>query len=109
MSKRADVDWKSLTVSTATPMPEAVQRTAPQAVAALPATTPAARKEEGRGTRPARLKKATPPPSELTESLNFKVTPEFRRRFRQSALAADLQLNQLLYACFETWEKQNQG
>ena len=37
--------------------------------------------------------------------LNFKVNPEFRRRFRQRAAAADLKLNELLHEALEAWEE----
>lgn len=37
--------------------------------------------------------------------LNFKVEPEFRRRFRQRAAEADLKLNQLLREALEAWEE----
>ncbi len=44
------------------------------------------------------------------ETLAFKVSPEFRKRFRRSAVEADLKLNELLFAAFEVWEKeQNKG
>jgi hypothetical protein len=37
--------------------------------------------------------------------LNFKVPPEFRRRFRQRAAEADLKLNELLREALEAWEQ----
>lgn len=37
--------------------------------------------------------------------LNFKVDPEFRRRFRQRAAEADLKLNQLLREALDAWEE----
>lgn len=37
--------------------------------------------------------------------LNFKVDPEFRRRFRQRAADADLKLNALLREALEAWEE----
>lgn len=39
--------------------------------------------------------------------LNFKVEPEFRRRFRQRAAAADLKLNTLLHEALEAWEQKH--
>lgn len=42
--------------------------------------------------------------------LNFKVAPEFRRRFRQRAAEADLKLNELLREALQAWEeKRNAG
>lgn len=40
------------------------------------------------------------------EALAFKVSPEFRKRFRQRAVEADLKLNELLFAALDAWEKQ---
>ena len=37
--------------------------------------------------------------------LNFKVPPDFRRRFRQRAAEADLKLNELLREALEAWEQ----
>lgn len=39
--------------------------------------------------------------------LNFKVEPEFRRRFRQRAAEADLKLNGLLREALEAWEEKH--
>ena len=41
------------------------------------------------------------------EPLAFKVPPEFRKRFRQRALEANLKLNELLFAALSAWEIQN--
>lgn len=38
-------------------------------------------------------------------SLNFKVSPDFRQRFRKRALEADLKLNELLIEALDAWEK----
>jgi len=88
MSKRPPVDLLALTAEQAAPMPEAAQRTsAPQPV---PATVVS--------------------PSGKTanlEALAFKVPPEFRRRFRQRAVGADLKLNELLFAALEAWEEKH--
>ncbi len=43
--------------------------------------------------------------SAATAPLNFKVAPEFRRRFRQRAADADLKLNELLREALEAWEE----
>ncbi len=37
--------------------------------------------------------------------LNFKVDPDFRRRFRQRAADADLKLNALLREALDAWEE----
>ncbi len=47
----------------------------------------------------------TPTESSSTSPLNFKVSPEFRRRFRQRAAEADLKLNQLLRQALDAWEE----
>lgn len=39
------------------------------------------------------------------EPLNFKVPPDFRKRFRTVALAHDLKLNGLLFAALDAFEK----
>jgi hypothetical protein len=87
MSKRPPIDLMSLTSDTAEPMPEAVQRKAAtsQAAPILPAEG-----DELRG-------------------LNFKVPQVFRKRFRQRAAAADLQLNELLFAALDAWEREQGG
>ncbi len=82
MKKRPPVDLKSLTSEQAAPMPEASQRTAP----ASPAGS---------------IKTAN------LEALAFKVPPEFRKRFRQRAVNADLKLNELLFAALAAWEEKN--
>ena len=71
---------QALTSEQATPMPEAFQRMA------LP--------------RPA-VKTAN------LEALAFKVPPDFRKRFRQRAVAADLKLNELLFAALSAWEEKH--
>ena len=82
MSKRPSVDLKALTSEQAAPMPEAVQRTAlPSPVGSV---------------KTANL-----------EALAFKVPPDFRKRFRQRAVAADLKLNELLFAALAAWEEKH--
>lgn len=83
MAKRPTVDLMALTAEQATPMPEAIQRTPP-----LQATAP------DTGGRTASL-----------EALAFKVPPDFRRRFKQRAVTADLKLNELLFAALDAWEE----
>ena len=82
MSKRPPVDLKALTAEQAAPMPEAVQRTAPLSPVG--------------SVKTANL-----------EALAFKVPPEFRKRFRQRAVEADLKLNELLFAAFAAWEEKH--
>jgi hypothetical protein len=82
MSKRPTVDLLALTAEQAAPMPEAMQRTS----ASASATT----------VKTANL-----------EALAFKVSPEFRKRFRQRAVEADLKLNELLFAALTAWEEKH--
>jgi hypothetical protein len=35
------------------------------------------------------------------------VPPEFRKRFRQRAVMADLKLNELLFAALDAWEEKH--
>jgi len=49
-----------------------------------------------------------PKPSLASAPLNFKVDPEFRRRFRRRAAEADLKLNQLLREALEAWEEKRE-
>lgn len=46
-----------------------------------------------------------PPPANGTANLNFKVAPEFKRRFRQRAIDADLKLCELLHEALTAWEE----
>ena len=52
-----------------------------------------------------RQPEAQPAQAAGTAPLNFKVAPEFRRRFRQRAAAADLKLNALLREALDAWEE----
>lgn len=45
--------------------------------------------------------------SKNTEPLNFRVPPEFRKRFKQFALNKDMKLNELLMTMFDEYEAQN--
>lgn len=45
------------------------------------------------------------PHATASAPLNFKVDPEFRRRFRQRAADADLKLNALLREALDAWEE----
>lgn len=99
-AKRPLVDLMALTSEQATAMPEAAQRMPPQS-----ATTPI------RGSAPKAVAAPTPKPAPVVttanlEALAFKVSPAFRRRFRERAVAADLKLNELLFAALDAWEAQ---
>lgn len=98
-SKRPPVDLMALTAEQAMPMPEAVQRTAPQAAAGVSPKPPAARKAKAAPER-------EHVPTANLEALAFKVPPSFRKRFRSRAAEADLKLNELLFAAFDAWEAQ---
>jgi hypothetical protein len=89
MTKRPTIDLSALTSDAATPMIEAAQRSArsvPKVTAPDPAET----------TRTANL-----------QGLAFKVSPAFRKRFRQRAANADLKLNELLFAALDAWEEKH--
>ena len=64
---------------------------------------------KGKATAPAdasgRQPEALPPSPRGSAPLNFKVDPEFRRRFRQRAAEADLKLNELLRQALDAWEE----
>jgi hypothetical protein len=91
MSRRPSVDLSALTSEAAAPMSEASQRIA-RPVAAVP--PPALRSVEP-ATKTANL-----------QALAFKVSPGFRKRFRQRAADADLKLNELLFEALDAWEEQ---
>ncbi len=97
MSKRAPVDLSALTAELAVPMPEAVQRMAPK-----PQTGGEA-KPVPQPVEPA----PEPVKTENLEGLSFKVSPDFRRRFRQRAATADLKLNELLFEALAAWEEKH--
>jgi hypothetical protein len=121
MSKRPVIDLSALTSEAATPMAEATQRSArplpqivPQAAPPVdivaPSTAPHASQSEPAETRPRRrIVKGRPEPvkTENLEGLAFKVSPEFRRRFRRRAADADLKLNELLFEALDAWEQKN--
>lgn len=96
MSKRPPVDLMALTSLTsddAVPMAEAVQRT-------TSSETPA------KAVAP----KAKPVEEVRTEDLiplNFKVPPEFSKRYRSAAFNANLKLNELLFEALDAWEIKN--
>lgn len=90
MSKRPAIDLLSLTTEQALPMPEAAQRMP------IAPTRPQSSKA---GSRAADVR------TENLEALAFKVSPVFRKRFRQRAVAADLKLNELLFEALDAWEE----
>src|SRR3954447_18271023 len=95
MSKRPSVDLAALTAEAAAPMTEASQR------GARPAATPTASPAGKAGTQPV----DTPTKTANLQALAFKVSPAFRKRFRQRAANADLKLNELLFEALDAWEE----
>jgi hypothetical protein len=93
MSRRPAVDLSALTSEAAAPMSEASQRVARPVV--VPAPTPPVVQPAEAPTKTANL-----------QALAFKVSPGFRKRFRQRAAAADLKLNELLFEALDAWEDQ---
>lgn len=49
------------------------------------------------------------PESEGGRPLNFRVTKDFRRRFRIAAAEADISLSSLLRECFDAWLEKQKG
>ena len=94
-SKRPLVDLAALTAEAAKPMAEAQQRAAQNGPIHI--EPPGPEKHEHR--KPAAVK------SENLEALAFKVSPAFRKRFRQRAVNADLKLNELLFEALDAWEE----
>ena len=92
MSKRPAIDLVALTTEQAVPMPEAAQRT--------PSKT--ARKQPTLATQSTVTVR-----TENLEGLAFKVSPAFRKRFRQRAVTADLKLNELLFEALAAWEEKH--
>jgi hypothetical protein len=100
MSKRPAVDLAALTAEAAAPMTEASQRVArspsPAAVSSAASLEEVVDAGAGEGgTKTANL-----------QALAFKVSPAFRKRFRQRAANADLKLNELLFEALDAWEEQ---
>jgi hypothetical protein len=93
-AKRPAIDLRSLTSEQASPMPEAVQRMSPVLVQPAAKTPKVAEPKVAAHVGTANL-----------EALAFKVSPEFRKRFRERAVAADLKLNELLFAALDAWEE----
>lgn len=97
MSKRPAINLADLTAEAAAPMTEAVQR-APRPVASAPAAV-VAKPASTRQAVEARTK------TENLQALAFKVSPAFRKRFKQRATNADLKLNELLFEALDAWEE----
>jgi hypothetical protein len=98
-TKRPAIDLMALTSEQAQPMPEAVQRMAPQPQPARPVPAPVVARPQ---RKPAAAEHV---PTANLQALAFKVSPAFRKRFRERAASADLKLNELLFAAFEAWEE----
>jgi len=96
-TKRPPIDLMALTSDQATPMPEAVQRITSQPAASGPRLA----------AKAAPKPKAATVPTANLEALAFKVSPTFRKRFRQRAVEADLKLNELLFAALDAWEEKH--
>jgi hypothetical protein len=64
---------------------------------------------KGAATAPADASSREAQPAERaipgSAPLNFKVDPDFRRRFRERAASADLKLNELLREALDAWEE----
>jgi hypothetical protein len=91
MTKRPTIDLRELTTGPAVPMAEAQQRVA--------TTTPPAHPLPKSITRQAEVSPV------LGDTLNFKVTAAFRKRFKGRAVGADLKLNELLSEALDAWEE----
>ena len=92
MSKRPTIDLMALTSEQAAPMPEAAQR--------MPVSI-TIKKPQKISAHPAAVR------TENLEALAFKVSPVFRKRFKQRAVSADLKLNELLFEALAAWEEKN--
>ena len=93
MSKRPTLDLLALTAEQAVPMPEAVQRVTKTSTPEKPL--------------PKSLTDLPKVRTENLEPLAFKVSPAFRKRFKQRAVNADLKLNELLFEALTAWEEKN--
>lgn len=94
MTRRPAVDLAALTSEAALPMSEASQRVARPAPVAVPPAVRQVAEPTDAPTRTANL-----------QALAFKVSPAFRKRFRQRAADADLKLNELLFEALDAWEE----
>jgi hypothetical protein len=67
---------------------------------------------KGKANPPSDMKVRAPSLNEVDDSashipLNFRVTADFRRRFRTFAATHDLKLNELLQLAFDDYEKRH--
>jgi hypothetical protein len=92
--RRPAIDLMALTSDAAAPMPEASQRTPRVVSLPAPQSSPTEPGSEEASTKTANL-----------QALAFKVSPAFRRRFRQRAANADMKLNELLFEALDAWEE----
>jgi hypothetical protein len=99
MSKRPAINLADLTAEAAAPMTEAMQR-APHPAAPAPVAVAAP-------AEPAHPRRAAEPRTRTAnlQALAFKVSPAFRKRFKQRATNADLKLNELLFEALDAWEE----
>lgn len=73
----------------------------------LPSTKPADLAPHLIGTK-GKVGRPTPGAATANEPLTFKVSAEFKRRFRRYAVDHDLRLNQVLVRAFEALEQQQE-
>jgi len=93
----------ALTTSTVSDAPAA-----PLPADPTPAPAKAAKPATAKRSKPAAVKTAAPekpkkPVSERTKPLNFRVTNEFRKAFKQAAATEDCKKVELLERMFEAW------
>lgn len=101
MSKRPAINLADLTAEAAAPMTEAVQR-APRQATLSPTLAPVSAPAE---PAPARRAAEMRTKTANLQALAFKVSPAFRKRFKQRATNADLKLNELLFEALDAWEE----
>ncbi len=92
----ADATPKPAHSADATPKPARSRRAAakPTTAAAAPAAADSAQ------AKPSKAKA----PSARVKPLNFRVTPEFRKAFKQAAAAEDIKKVELLERAFAAWQ-----
>lgn len=73
----------------------------------MPSTKPADLAPHLIGTK-GKVERPTPGAATANEPLTFKVSAEFKRRFRRYAVDHDLRLNQVLVRAFEALEQQQE-
>lgn len=80
-------------------------KTAPDAGKTKPATKAVANDEAAQPAAKAPAAKARKQPSQRVKPLNFRVTAEFRKAFKQAAAAEDCKKVELLERMFTAWQK----